>query len=85
VEKKSGSWLLQAVDSKKMVKVDFVCSMNHRKAARAEPNRYAEYFRNPFGYMRAETYLDGYCRYSGNIHLVILKEITFCSYNRYLF
>ena len=44
-KKKSCSLLLQAVDTEgKMVHVAFTCSINHRIAARAEPNRYTEDF-----------------------------------------
>jgi len=68
-----------------MVNVAFIWNMNHRKTARAKPNRYEEHFWPPFGYMGEENHLDGYCSYSGNMHLVILTEIIFWSYNIKLF
>jgi hypothetical protein len=82
----SDSWLLYVVDTaEEMVNVAFICSINHRKVARAVRNRYAEHFWPPFGYIGAENIFYGYYSYSGNIHLVILKEIIFWSYNKNYF
>jgi hypothetical protein len=63
-ETMSGSWLLQVVDTaEKMVNVAFtrMCSINHRRAARIGPYRYAEHFWTPCGYMGTENHLDEYC------------------------
>ena len=68
----SGSWLLQIVDkAEEMIKVAFIDSFNHRKAANAVRNWYAEHFLYQMWQYVSDNDLNVYCSYSGIVQVVI--------------
>ena len=73
----SGSWRQFVDTAEGMTSVYFIDSINHREAAGAVRNRHAEQFCPQTWLQAAENYKDVYCSYSGNKHVVILKEIVY--------
>ena len=73
-----GSWLLHVVNTTEVfINVAFIDGFNNRKAPRAVGIHYAETFCSQKWSNGSDNDLNRYCSYSGDIHVVIVKEIVF--------